>query len=59
MALTDDKVYQPIPENRKTYDRLFTLYKKMHDSFGVRGYQEGLFEVMKELLAIRDEARKG
>lgn len=59
MALTDDKVYQPIPENRKTYDRLFTLYKKMHDSFGVRGHQEGLFDVMKELLVIRDEARKG
>jgi len=57
MVHTDDKVYRPVEENRKTYDRLFRLYRKMHDSFGVRGYQEGLFEVMKELLAIRDEAR--
>lgn len=59
MALTDEKAYQPIPENQQAYDKLFGLYKKMHDSFGVRGYQEGLFDVMKELLALRDEARKG
>jgi len=58
MAHTDDKVYLPIPENREVYDRLFSLYKQLHDSFGVRGYQEGLFAVMKELLKIRDEARK-
>ncbi|HOC71157.1 MAG TPA: FGGY-family carbohydrate kinase, partial [Candidatus Hydrogenedentes bacterium] len=57
MVHADDKVYRPVEENRKIYDRLFRLYRKMHDSFGVRGYQEGLFEVMKELLAIRDEAR--
>lgn len=58
MARTDDKVYLPIPANREVYDRLFGLYKQLHDSFGVRGYQEGLFAVMKELLKIRDEARK-
>ena len=58
MARTDDKVYQPVPENREAYNRIFGLYKKMHDSFGVRDYQKGLFSVMKDLLRIRDEARK-
>ncbi|HQN01046.1 MAG TPA: ribulokinase, partial [Candidatus Hydrogenedentes bacterium] len=57
MVHADDKVYRPVEENRKIYDRLFRLYRKMHDSFGVRGYQEGLFEVMKELLVMRDEVR--
>ena len=57
MAHTDDRVYQPIPENQNTYNRLYTVYKQMHDSFGVRDSQGSLFEVMKELLAIRDAAR--
>ncbi len=57
MVHTDEKVYTPLSDNQKTYTRVFQLYKKVHDSFGVRGYQEGLFAVMKELLSIRDEAR--
>jgi len=57
MVHTDDKVYTPQEDNRQIYDRLFRLYRKTHDSFGVRGYQEGLFDVMKELLAIRDGVR--
>ncbi len=58
MSQVDDKVYTPIPENQQVYDQLFSLYKKIHDAFGVRDAQPGLYEVMKELLAIRDEARK-
>ena len=58
MVHVDDKVYVPHPENQETYDRLFQLYKKMHDSYGMRDYREGLFEVMKELLVIRDKAKK-
>jgi L-ribulokinase len=58
MAQVDEKVYNPIPENQKVYDQLFGLYKKLHDAFGVRDAQPGLYEVMKELLVIRDEARK-
>ena len=57
MVRMDDKVYTPIPENAAVYDRLFGLYRRLHDSFGVRGHQESLFDVMKELLALRDEAR--
>ena len=57
MTRVDDRVYTPIPENAAVYDRLFGLYRRLHDSFGVRGHQESLFDVMKELLALRDAAR--
>lgn len=57
MAQVDDKVYAPIPENQQVYDHLFSLYKKIHDAFGVRDAQPNLYEVMKELLVIRDKAR--
>ena len=58
MARMDAKTYAPLPENQKMYDRLFALYKCLHDSFGVQGHQDSLFDVMKELLAIRDVARR-
>ncbi len=57
MVRVDDRVYTPIPENAAVYDRLFGLYRRLHDSFGVRGHQDSLFDVMKGLLALRDEAR--
>ncbi|HRZ16734.1 MAG TPA: ribulokinase, partial [Candidatus Hydrogenedentes bacterium] len=57
MVRVDDRVYTPIPENAAVYDRLFGLYRRLHDSFGVRGHQDSLYDVMKELLALRDEAR--
>ena len=48
-------VYKPIPENHAVYNRLFALYKKLHDAFG--GVQtEDLGSVMKELLRIQKEA---
>ncbi|HDP36184.1 MAG TPA: ribulokinase [Candidatus Hydrogenedentes bacterium] len=57
MSLMDEKVYEPIPENRKVYDQLFALYKRIHDAFGVRDAQIDLYPVMKELLVIRDATR--
>ncbi len=57
MVRVDDRVYTPIPENAAVYDRLFGLYRRLHDSFGVRGHQDSLYDVMKELLALRDETR--
>lgn len=50
--------YSPIPENRAVYERLYTLYKKLHDIFGTKEYVENQYDVMKELMKIRDEARK-
>jgi L-ribulokinase len=52
-----DKVFTPVPENQRIYNRLYTIYRRLHDSFGTPDYNEGLYDVMKELLAIRDEVR--
>ncbi len=50
MAGLKDEVYQPIPDNQKTYDRLYTEYLRLHDYFG-----RGENNVMKTLKQIRDE----
>ncbi len=57
MTRMQKKVFRPIPRNARVYDRLFKLYRSLHDSFGVKQTQQDLSGVMKELLAIRDEAR--
>jgi L-ribulokinase len=49
--------FEPIPENRRTYDRLYALYRRLHDAFGVEGTQDDLYDVMKQLLNVRDEVR--
>jgi L-ribulokinase len=55
MTGVQEAVFEPIPENRIVYDRLFALYRRLHDAFGVRGSSDDLFDVMKTLLDIRDE----
>jgi len=51
------RVFQPDPARQAVYDRLYALYHRLHDAFGIRGTQDDLSNVMKELLAIRDEVR--
>jgi L-ribulokinase len=48
-----DVVYEPNPENKASYDRLFRLYRRLHDSFGTTDFAENHFTVMKELLEIK------
>jgi len=57
MTSLDAKSYTPIPENVAVYEKLFKLYKQLHDLFGTREYAENQFNVMKDLIAIREEAR--
>jgi L-ribulokinase len=49
--------YKPIPENRKVYQKLFTLYRQLHDAFGTQDWSGKLANVMKELLDIKDSVR--
>ncbi len=50
-----DVVYRPIPENVAVYEKLFSLYKELHDAFG--GVETvDLGNVMKQLLKIKEEA---
>jgi len=53
MARLREDSYQPIPENKAIYDKLFAEYVTLHDYFG-----RGANNVMKRLKAIKVEARK-
>ena len=50
--------YKPRPAARKTYNRLFALYQKLHDSFGGVNRKADLSGVMKELLTLKSQSRK-
>jgi len=51
------KVYHPDQKRHRVYNALFKLYRQLHDAFGTTGYRESLHNVMKELLALRDQVR--
>lgn len=57
MTGTKDTVFEPIPEHRAVYDRLYRLYRRLHDAFGVEGTEDDLYDVMKALIDLRDEVR--
>jgi len=52
------KVFTPIKENHNTYRKLNVLYRQLHDGFGTKQWNGNMFNVMKELLTIRDEVRR-
>jgi L-ribulokinase len=49
--------YSPIPENQAIYERLFALYRQIHDSFGGLAPEADLSRVMKDLLELKSEVR--
>jgi L-ribulokinase len=51
------RVFNPNQQAHAVYTRLYGIYRKLHDSFGTPQAHGSLFYVMKELLAIRNEAR--
>jgi len=53
-----EKEYRPNEENHRIYRRLYSLYRQMHDAFGTREWSGRMFNVMKDLLEIRDEVRR-
>lgn len=57
MTGVQDVVFEPDAERRETYDRLYAIYRRLHDAFGVKGQDDDLYDVMKTLLDIRDAAR--
>jgi L-ribulokinase len=52
------KVFTPIKENHEPYKKLYALYRQLHDGFGTKQWNGNMFNVMKELLTIRDEVRR-
>lgn len=52
------KEYRPVARNAQTYARLYALYSQLHDAFGTQQGSGALGNVMKELLDIREAARR-
>ena len=52
------KGFKPNPDAHAVYKRLYALYRKLHDSFGTEQADGSLYPVMKELIEIRNQARK-
>lgn len=52
MVKIKPKAYTPAAAAKKTYDRLFALYRQLHDSLGGVNRKADLSLVMKDLLAI-------
>ncbi len=53
------KVYTPNAEHHKVYHELYQLYKQLHDAFGTQTWTGNLYNVMKKLIAIRQQQRSG
>ncbi|MCS7181059.1 MAG: FGGY-family carbohydrate kinase, partial [bacterium] len=49
------KIFTPIKENVKIYERLYFLYRQLYNAFGTNNYNQSLYNVMKELLRIKKE----
>ena len=52
------KEFLPIKENHEVYEKLYMLYRQLHDGFGTKQWSGGMFNVMKDLLQLRDMVRK-
>jgi len=54
MCHIKEKSYKPVAENHLVYQKLYKLYRQLHDAFGVAGTSQPMSNIMKELLAIKD-----
>ncbi len=52
------KTYEPNEQNHLVYKKLYKIYKQLHDGFGTKDWNGNMYNVMKELLDIRDQVRK-
>jgi len=52
------RVFQPNQAAHAIYKELYALYRKLHDAFGTEQATGNLYDVMKQLIEIRNRARK-
>jgi L-ribulokinase len=58
-ALTGIKeTYEPASEKHNVYKEMFRLYSQLHDAFGTESWSGILYNVMKDLVALRERQRK-
>ena len=59
MTTLKEKRFDPRPEARQVYDKLYGIYRELHDAFGgVAGASHNLGSLMKRLLAVKEEATR-
>ncbi len=51
-------VFKPDAARHPIYLELQALYRELHDAFGTRGWSGSLFNVMKDLLELKDRQRR-
>ncbi len=51
-------IYRPRPAAHAVYRELYPLYRRLHDAFGTATWQGSMYDVMKQLLDIRQRARR-
>jgi L-ribulokinase len=51
------RAFQPNTKAHAVYQKLYLLYRQLHDSFGTREANGSLYGVMKDLIQIRNQAR--
>ena len=59
MAGIKPRVFAPNPKAHVVYRQLYKPWRRVHDAFGTRDWRGSLYDVMKELLEIRNRARSG
>jgi len=59
MTGTKTQVFRPRKAAAATYAKLYPLYGQLHDAFGLSSCPGRLDGVMKELIAIRNQVRRG
>ena len=57
MTAVRDEKFVPDKRHSSIYNRLYALYRRLHDIFGTKAEMGNCHDVMKGLLAIRDEVR--
>ena len=51
-------IFNPIPENNEIYKKLYSLYRQLHDGFGTKEWSGNMYNIMKDLLDIRDNVTR-
>ena len=52
------KSFAPIGSNHLVYQKLYALYRQLHDGFGTNDWDGKMCNVMKDLLDLRDSVRR-
>jgi L-ribulokinase len=58
MAGVKARSFKPDARNHRVYQELYPLYRELHDAFGIKTWSGSLFNVMKDLLVLRDRERR-